>query len=298
MEKTFIEQFSEEKSKERAKKFYVKAMDIIGYALEDLSRSFPLLTPDNTRVFPIGEYTSDTFIDEVGEIEVIVAVSDPQITLANRNYIKNYSEEKKEKNRKNISIKGTSQEIILNLFNSLIPYFSEETVLMVNKDGIKILCNQEYEFKILIRFGTYDINDDDFKISLWNPLNMTQSVVDVFKYHEILDKKDVETNGNYKKFVRILKNIRKTILINKWSRSNEIDKYFVELIAYNVPNLLLSDKNDDIYKIFIKSMNYLINCDLQSFKDFEGKDIKNFTLSNINYSKIKTFLNYASRVAF
>ena len=82
MELALIKQFSELKSKKKATEFYSKALNIITAALEELSHEITTITPDNTRVFPIGEFSSDTFIDEVGEIEVVVATCEPQIILA------------------------------------------------------------------------------------------------------------------------------------------------------------------------------------------------------------------------
>ena len=291
-----IKQFSELKSKKKATEFYSKALKIITSALEDLSHDITAITPETTRVFPIGEFSSDTFIDEVGEIEVIVATSEPQIALANKVFVKNIKEAKKEKEKNLVSSKGTSHEIIFKFFEKLIPYFNETTTLLINDSGIKILCNKEFEFKIMIRFGTYDQNDDDYKINIWNPITKNENLVDIFGYHEAIDQKDKETNGNYKKIVRILKNARKNILMNKLAQSNAMNKYLVELIAYNIPNKLLI--GDDISTVLTKSMLYLSNCNVNKMQDFQGKNIKNFSLAKVTTSNIKSFLNYSNNLIF
>ena len=296
MDTAIIKQFSELKSKKKATEFYSKALKIITAALEDLSHEITVITPENTRVFPIGEFSSDTFIDEVGEIEVVIATSEPQIILANKVFSKNLKETKKQKEKNLISTKGTSHEVVFALFKKLIPFFNETTTLLINDSGIKILCNREFDFKIMIRFGTYEQNDDDYKINIWNPITKSESLVDIFGYHEAIDNKDKETNGNYKKVVRILKNARKNILMNKLAQSNEINKYLVELIAYNIPNKLLI--GDDINTILTKSMLYLSNCNVNKMQDFQGKNIKSFSLAKVNTSNIKSFLNYSNNLIF
>lgn len=296
MELALIKQFSELKSKKKATEFYSKALNIITAALEELSHEITTITPDNTRVFPIGEFSSDTFIDEVGEIEVVVATCEPQIILANKVFAKNFKEAKKQKEKNLVSTKGTSHEAVFKLFSKLIPFFNETTTLLINDSGIKILCNKEYDFKILIRFGTYDQNDDDYKINIWNPITKSESLVDIFGYHEAIEKKDKETNGNYKKVVRILKNARKNILMNKLAQSNEMNKYLIELIAYNIPNKLLVGK--DLYEILTKSMLYLSNCNVNKMQDFQGKNIKFFSLAKVNFSNIKSFVNHSNNLIF
>ena len=296
MEPAIIKQFADLKSKKKATNFYEKALKIVTKALEEASQEVKTITPETTRVFPIGEFSSDTYIDEVGEIELVVASCEPQIILANKVFIKNYNETKNKKEKKLISTKGTSHDVIFAIFNKLIPYFDETTMLLVTDAGIKVLCNKEYDFKILIRFGTYDQDDEDCKINIWNPISKNQNLVDIFAYHEAMDKKDKDTNGNYKKIVRILKNTRKNILLNKLAHSNEINKYLVELVAYNIPNSLLKGK--DIYEVLVKSMLYLSNCNINKLQDFNGKSIRSFSLARVNFSNIRSFLNYSNNLIF
>ena len=112
-----------------------------------------------------------------------------------------------------------------------------------------------------------------------------------------MSKKDKETNGNYKKIVRILKNIRKTILINKWTHSSSLNKYFVELISYNIPNSIMQD--NDIVVVYKKAINYLENCNVLNFKSFDNKNkIEDFDLAKVSFTKIKNFLGFISRISF
>ena len=120
--------------------------------------------------------------------------------------------------------------------------------------------------------------------------------INLFLYNEMMTKKDEETSGNYKKLVRIFKNIRKTILMNKWAVSSSLNKYFVELITYNIPNSLII--GEDIEKIFLKSINFLDNCDIFNFISFDGGKIENFEFANITYAKIKNFLSFTNKIMF
>ena len=299
MEETLIKEFADLKSKDKVQEFYEKTLSILTSALDDMrnEKSFTSLDYDDTRIFPMGDYTNDTFIDQTGELEIVIATSNPQIKIANSTYLKNLREAKTKKQKEAIVNKGTFDEIILNFINTLAQYFDETSILLVVNEGIKVLCLEEYGFKILIRFATFSEEDKDAILSFWNPLQKNIKQVNLFLYNESMSKKDKETNGNYKKLVRILKNIRKTILMNKWTHSTNLNKYFVELIAYNIPNSIMQD--EDINIVYKKAINYLENCNVLNFKSFDDKSkVENFDLAKVTFSKIKSFLGFISRISF
>lgn len=293
MNNTLIEQFSELKTKDRAAEFYNTFLDIMSNALSDIADELNL-DPNGMRLFAIGDYTNDTYIDESGEIEVVLADSDPQRILANRTFLKQYAEQKSKKQRDKLNLKNTSDELVNRVFKALVPYFSEETTLVLTGDGIKVLCKKEYDFNVLLRIGTFDLNDKSLKISFWNVITKSELVFDVFGYHEAMDKKDKKTKGNYKKVVRVLKNLRKTMLLNKWIVASQYNRYFVDMLAYNIPDKLLTGNN--FVDIYYKSILYLTNCDLQSFKDFDGNSLIYNKLANTNYGKIKKFVTSANQI--
>ena len=76
--------------------------------------------------------------------------------------------------------------------------------------------------------------------------------------------------------------------------ASQMNKYFVELIIYNIPNTLLM--GDEIGKIFYKCLNFLQNCSISKFTSFDGKPLDSFTLAEISYANIKTFLHYISKI--
>jgi len=299
MEETLIKEFAELKSKDKVQEFYEKALSILTSALDDMrkEKGITQLDYDDTRIFPMGDYTNDTFIDQTGELEIVIATSNPQIKIANTTYSKNLIEAKSKKQKELITNKGTFEEIILNYTNYLAEYFDQSSILLMVNEGIKILCLEEYGFKILIRFATFSENDKDAILSFWNPLLHKSKQVNLFMYNENMTKKDEETKGNYKKIVRIFKNIRKTILMNKWANSSNLNKYFVELIAYNIPNSIMQD--DDIAIVYKKAMNYLDNCNILNFKSFDNiSKVEDFDLAKVSFTKIKSFISFLSKISF
>ena len=297
MDKSTLENFSKPKSKILVQDFYEKTLNILTSALNDIRKENILsLDYNTTRIFPMGDYTNNTFIDETGELEIVIASSNPQLKTANNTYIRNLKEAKTKKDKNSISNSGTFNEIIEHYINAIAKYFNETTTLLIVNTGIKIFCLEEFGFKILIRFSTYDENDKNAILSFWDPLNNKIQKINLFLYNEMMSKKDDETNGNYKKIVRIFKNIRKTILMNKWAASSSINKYFVELIVFNIPNSILI--GDDIQNIFFKSINFLDNCNILEFKSFDGGNIQNFEFANVSYNKIKNFLSFINKIAF
>lgn len=298
MEETLLEQFAEKKSKEKVQEFYEKTLSILTSALDDFkeqNKKTLSLDYDDTRIFPMGDYTNDTFIDQTGELEIVIATSNPQIAIANSTYLKNLKEAKTKKEKALISNEGTFDDIILKYAHCLAQYFDETSVILLVNQGIKVLCFEEYGFKILIRFATYDEYDKEAILSFWDPLARTIKKINLFLYNEKMEEKDAATGGNYKKIVRIFKNIRKNILMNKWAMSSEINKYFIELIVFNIPNSIMQDK--DLNMLFIKAINYLENCNVLDFTSFDGTKISNFDLARVSYTKIKNFISYATKVA-
>ena len=84
--------------------------------------------------------------------------------------------------------------------------------------------------------------------------------------------------------------------MNKWAISSSMNKYFVELIVFNIPNSIMLDS--DIQKVFFKAVNFLDNCNILDFKSFDGGSIQNFEFANITYNKIKNFLSFTNKIAF
>lgn len=292
MKREIIEEFSKLKEKNNIQDFYNKTLDIITQALTDLQKKggkINRLNEEYTKIFPMGDYTNDTYIDDGGELEVVIATSDPQIILNNQSFSKYYHISKTKKQKQNVLNEGTFDKIIPLFFPILAQYYGEKTQVLLINDGIKVLCQDEYGYKLLIRFATFIDNESSPYLSFWNVLDKRSNKVNIFEYIENMDRKDKETGGNYKKLVRIYKNIRKNILVKKMASSSDLNKYFVELIIYNIPDFLLI--GDDIYEVFTKSVNYLFNCNIFDFKSFDGKNMQQFSLAKISYYKIRNFLN-------
>lgn len=297
MNDEIIRDFSVRKDKKNVQDFYHKALDIIVSAIEELrltSSNTINLNEETTRIFPMGDYTNDTFIDKTGELEIVIATFDPQIILNNKTFINARKSVRRKKDLSKISSNGTIDQILFLLLKKFTEFFDETTTLFATNDGIKILCFQEYGFKLLIRFATYNVDDKDAVLYFWDPVIKNERAVNLFLYNEEIDKKDKQTNGNYKKIIRIYKNIRKTILVNKWSISSDLNKYFIELIVYNIPDLLMME--NDIVKCFYKSYNYLINSNILNFKSFDGKNIQSFNLAKISYYKIHNFIRLIKKL--
>ena len=63
-----IEEFSKAQKKDKAQEFYSKTLEIILNTLEDMKDEGRLnfFNEETTRIFPMGDYTNNTFIDENG----------------------------------------------------------------------------------------------------------------------------------------------------------------------------------------------------------------------------------------
>ncbi len=319
MNKSIIEQFAEEKKKNTAEKAYSDFLSLLFSATDDVANKLRYITPDNTKISAIGEYAAGCFIDETGgEIEIFFGINDPQVILATKDLEQRNMElskqktitfrRKKKKRKKKqqeqqvakqaqISYKNTCQEITEELFKALINYFDEKTKLMVTDDGIKVLCIEDLGYNFLIRIGTFSLENDkqDLVTELWNPVVKKNINVDFLNYFDCLEAKNTLSKGKFYRLIRIFKNFRKNMLINKYYSSRYITRYMIELLAYNVPNELLIG-ND--YDIFVKAINYLAMLPVTKYKSFDNKPIGTFKLANVNYQSINTFINLSKKMAY
>lgn len=297
MERSLIEKFANKVDKTKVQEFYTTALSIVVSALDKIVEEGEyksLFLEETTRIFPMGDYTNDTFIDESGELEIVIASSNSQLILNNSLYLKNLNDAKRKKSKDAVSNFGTLDKFILDFSNILATYFASSTYLLLTNDGLKILCLKEYGFKILLRFATFDELDDSALLNFWDPIQKSIRPVDLFTYNENMEEKDLRTRGNYKKLVRIFKNLRKTILLNKWAMGGDLNKYFIELIIYNVPDSLMMDR--DVVECFCKTVNFLENCDVLSFKSFDGGDLSTFSFAKLTYSRVINYIHYFTRL--
>lgn len=295
MDKSIIEQLAKPVSDESVKDFYHDiALPVIYEALDEVSKTCEIINENNIKIFPIGEYTNETFIDETGgELEIVIACSNPQLTLSNKSFEKEYAKASK-KEKQEINIKNTSEDIIKSLYKAFLQQFSSETTLILYAQGIKILCKKEVGFNMLIRFASYSEDDEDLVMHFWNTIKKDSDAVNIYAYSDNISEKNLLTKGNYAHFVRVLKSYRKTMLTKKWISSNKTTRYLVEALAYNIPTKLLVEK--DFYKAYTKGMMYLLNAPLNALKSFDGKPINKCPLINANYNTVKTFLNNLARL--
>lgn len=295
MDKTIIQQLAKPLSDKDVKKFYNEySLPIIYEVLDEISKTNEMINPETIRIFPLGEYTNGTFIDQTGgELEIVIASSNPQLQLLNKSYQKEYQEANK-KEKSAVNIKNTSEDIVKSLYKAFQKQFSEKTTLILYAHGIKILCKEEIGFNMLIRFATFNQEDDNYIMNFWNTIRKENYSVDVYKYAEEVEQKDILTKGNYSHFVRVLKSYRKTMLAKKWISANSYTRYLVEALVYNIPTSLLVEK--DFSKAYTKGMLYLLNCPLSSLKSFDGKPINKCKLIGATYNNVKMFLTMLNKL--
>lgn len=288
MDRNAIISYSNKFKSDGLNEFYKNMSNIIFDATNKISNKWGrskgiILNVNNIQIFPIGDYSNGTAIDNISELEIVVAINDYSIFLNLKN-----------KNNKKDEKQDFFEELLSNYLYQLKEYFNESTMLILVQEGIKILCYNEYEYKLLIRFCAYDKNEKNPILYFYNTFSKDYYKVDLFNYIEKFEEKDKLTSGNYKKLVRIYKNLRKTILINKYAKSSDFNKYFIELLIYNIPNEIMLDK--DIYLVFKKSFLYLTNCKIKKIKSYDNSNLKSFDFSKMSYYKIANFIKLIKKV--
>lgn len=293
-----LKQFSMPADLSLARGFYRTILPKLTESLSSLYKeqgSLFSLSNDDTYIFPAGDYTNGTAIDKTGEFEVIIASCNAQLSIANELYMRNVKRLKnKPKKMKELSSIGTFDALINSFASNLMKCFDPSTEFLLTSEGLKILCTDEYAFRLLIRFATFNKGSDSGILSFWDPLLKTSYKIDMYAYTYNFEKKNKETKGNFKRLVCIFKNIRKTILLKRLENARYLNKYFAEIMAYNIPNLLM--QNSDLGVLFYKAVNYLINSNIYNLVGFDNMPIEDFRLAHVNFYNVKSFIFYLKKI--
>ena len=78
------------------------------------------------------------------------------------------------------------------------------------------------------------------------------------------DLKDTMTKGNFKRMVRLMKNLV-AISVREDKNINFVRGYFIECLLYNVPNEMYFSKDGKLLSVFLKVINWLNFANLNDF---------------------------------
>ena len=278
---------------------------LLNNAMEDISKKNPIVN-SNFEIKAFNDFYNGA-ITPVSEIDVFLVIKSPQIELnttklvknkfksfwlrAKRAWLNTRSPRKRKKRLKKLTeqtvqeqIKGTYNihSLCIDLVNTISNYISALSVVSTTNASVRIV-GDDFTYAINIypalqRDGYYSVYNSGLnKFIDYDFANREGNIISKF-------------NRYPEKFLNLLR-IYNMVYYNIYN--THTDQIYMESLLYNLPNRIFN--SDDIYEVFIESINYFNNANLaefysvldnsQMFKDGRIKSSIYDTLSFIKHIK-------------
>ena len=254
------------------------AEEIIVNALASMAEKNPFIVPENMEIYVHGSYGSNLNIFFPSNLELVVELKktyeyDPlAISESGYRIRDNYFVE--------LEIGYGPQQFRQELFEAIQEqiggkcYESEKTIVMLSHKHLK------HNVEITPCFSFRYINEDQdisyHGVALFDA-GVGANIITFPKLHAFNGHgKDLACDGNYKPIVRMFKTLN---MIGEREFDFPLTRgYFIQCLLYNVPNsmfvvndlltkdIMEEDKGFGLHQVFLKVINYLTNCNMESFR--------------------------------
>ncbi len=268
---------------------------VVGSALKDLSEKVSFLSLKNIVLQPVNELISGAFIDG-SDFIYLLGIQNVQLELNTsrkssfwkrfkdrikwawenrKTFIKKRKRRKKKEKEKNINLK--SEEINFNpskytiydlsedLQNTVAKYLSETSLIYLNRNLLQIVGKDDFGSNTKIYI--YVVSYDGTLFKYYNEKKKVYVNINIDERVKHLEEKIKAVGDN---FVKILK-IFNAMYYN--TNGNMCNQIFMESILCSCPEDLYF--GDDIYKVFVKIINYL---SIRPIKDVKSINDTNLTI--------------------
>ena len=288
-----------------------KVNNLLSLAIDELSKVNPYINLDACGIQPINETFNGAYIPG-SNYEYFIGFASPQIELNSLTYSNWWSKFKKKfkeawisssrrlsKNRakrikagiveeKNIVYgyeKYTIENLLEDLQDACVNYLSSGTIVYRNSRYLKIIGKEEFGANTQIIIHSVIAEDSEYKYFISKKKGFKSYD---FTNRAILNNAKFEKLGdNYLYILKLMNH-----LLREFTKM-PTNQYFLESLVYNLPEEFV--KGNDIYKNFIKIINFLRSTDISDYTSIMDPSKTIFTEENsanygYNYSKfLKTF---------
>lgn len=216
----------------------------------------------------IGSFVSHTNSNSAATLDFLILSSNLSIIDNDLSYVKSKNKRQKEELL-------TTAKIRLQYMDALLGSFTSATQFYVLPNSLFIESVYEIGFNINIYVGV----EKNGVVHFLDAINNRIVKFNYDKYYNLLEKKNDETLGQYKRIVNMVQNLFYNCEVN-------LSNYVVESLFYNVPNELFKGPYSEQ---IIKIINYLNIIDFRDFKSIDSNDkLINNAFLNTNYYTLKT----------
>lgn len=271
-----------------------KTNQILSVALKKMSTQVSYLTMDNIVLQPVNELMSGAFVDNSSFV-YFLGIKNAQLEMntgrktpiwqsikerlkyawTNRKmYKRKRKKKKKKKEENNIDIKqqefDPSKYTIYNLTedlqNALTNYLSESSMIYINGNQLQIVGKDDFGSNT--RIIIYVVNYDGEKFKYYAGKKEGFKLIDIDSRLKCLENKIMTVGENFIKILKVFNSLYYNI---NGIMCNQI---FMESILCSCPEDLFF--GDDIYKVFVKIVNYLSIKTLKDIKSINNSQLTIF----------------------
>jgi hypothetical protein len=220
----------------------------------------------NYDVFIQGSYANKTNIPGDSDVDVIINLND----IFNHN-INEHSKEDQEDFHRNhsnakLSIKDFYDSVLSVLNDSNYNFLRKKKCLKISGTPLNVDLVVSNNYHNYTKYPNYI---EGIKVYTSN----NENIVSYPKLHKKNGfNKNSRVNSNYKRTVRIFKNIKSYLVSNSVISESIVSSYFIECLLYNVPDNYYQNYN--IEKRFFGILNYLLN--EPNFMEMKTQDEQNY----------------------
>lgn len=260
--------------------------------LQELLCQFVLNKNNGFEIFFQGSYENNTNILNHSDIDIVI--------LYKKIFYRNIINFNFENNKNKVIFWSNNQNYFLqDFYLELLNFLKDDSTFLVTNGNKTIKCQifkSNFTFDIVCAFE-YRLYKNSIYYVTGNYIYDYENKKYIINFPKISkknsDNKDIICNGNYKKFIRLIKNLMK----NHINENDWISSFTLENIVYNVPNKYFClNKINLRYKFIIKKSIYLIKKHwekiLESNEILFIKNIQNLTQEKclIIFLKIKILI--------
>ena len=178
------------------------------------------------------------------------------------------------------------EDVASDIYKELLKIKQPNDIIFTRNNVIRLTLNEETIVEIVV---SYELEENEmvyYKNTFWSRIN-------ILNFYNNFYQKNVLTNNNFCLMIKIFKALEKEILYAGISQQYISKKEnLVETLLYNVPTNYFC--GNDINKMFLRVLNYLLNADFATFKSIDN----NFNMLDLFEYNIEECENLCRKILY
>lgn len=226
---------------------------------------------DDPEVYLQGSYANYTNVRGESDLDVIIEMSSPpfeeDISELDRKERERYDSKYSEIDLEWKNFYSTARRVLKNYFGDLESYSLKREEMCLKLDSEN---NRDADIVIAVAYRKYysfpnkEDNPSNYEKGIFFKTKNGRKIANYPEQHiENGSEKNEDCNQNYKRTIRMFKNVKYEMIDNNIIKEDLVPSYFIECLLFNVPNSKFSKNLQETYKDILE---HLESTELQDFR--------------------------------